>query len=141
MRAKIWLAVSLVILLTVGTMYAQSLAAGWTLTTSATLAGCPIVSSFGLCGVTTTPPSVNLSLNGGAYVQLFPFTGSAGVTSFNGRVGAVLPVNGDYSLSGMAGTISASQLPAQSTCTVTYSNFVSNGLGGGSFVGVNTSCK
>jgi len=36
------------------------------------------------------------SLNGAAYVQL-GLTAPAGVTSFNGRTGAVISVNGDYS--------------------------------------------
>lgn len=36
-----------------------------------------------------------LSVNGGAYVQLGA-AGAAGVTSFNGRTGAVVPVASDY---------------------------------------------
>lgn len=132
----------LVAVMTLGTgLLAQSLISGWFLGTASSASACPIVSTFGLCGVTSNPPTVDLSLNGGPYVQLYPSTSSAGVTSFNGRTGSVTGSAGDYAFSQLTGQITGAQLPATSTCTVTYSNFTSNGSGGGTFTGVTTACK
>ncbi len=48
-------------------------------------------------------------------------SGGSGVTSWNGRTGAVVPVTGDYSFSMISGMLSPSQLPAGS------SNYIQNG--------------
>ncbi len=62
-------------------------------------------------------------------------TGGSGglVTSFNGRVGAVVPANGDYSFSLLTGTLADDQLSGSYSSALTLSNagniFAGNGSG------------
>lgn len=62
-------------------------------------------------------------------------TGSAGlgVTSFNGRTGAVIPESGDYNFSLLSGTLGSSQLSGSYSASITLSNasnsFSGNGAG------------
>lgn len=122
-------------------LFAQSLTSGWTLATASSASACPIATTFGLCGVTTSPATLDISLNGGPYVQLYPSTGTAGVASFNNRTGAVVPVSGDYDFSQLTGQTTGAQLPATFTCGVAYTNFTGNGSGGGAFTATITGCK
>jgi hypothetical protein len=55
--------------------------------------------------------------------------GGSGVTSWNGRTGAVVPQSGDYSFSLLSGTLGSSQLSG------TYSNPITLSNSGNSFVG------
>ena len=48
---------------------------------------------------------------------------ASGVTSFNGRTGAVVPASGDYSFSLMSGTLGSSQLSGTYSSAVTLSEF------------------
>ncbi len=59
------------------------------------------------------------SINGAAYVQVAP--GTAGVTSFNGRTGAVLPVPSDYpdAVTSVNGKTGAVVIGATTTSTTT----------------------
>ena len=58
---------------------------------------------------------------------------SGGVTSFNGRTGAVVPASGDYSFSLLSGTLGSSQLSGTYSTAVSLSNasnsFTGNGAG------------
>jgi trimeric autotransporter adhesin len=56
-------------------------------------------------------------------------SGNSGVTSFNGRTGAVVPASGDYSFSLLSGTLGSSQLTGTYSDAVTLSN-ASNSLTG-----------
>jgi hypothetical protein len=58
-----------------------------------------------------------VSVNGGAFTQI----GAAvvtGVTSFNGRTGAVVSATGDYSFSQISGIATASQVPTPPVTSV-----------------------
>jgi len=79
------------------------------------LSGCPAPAAnfMNFCQVTndpSNPTGVYVTANGAAYFLLKP-AGSAGVASFNGRTGNVLPATGDYSYSGL------SAKPTTITCT------------------------
>ena len=63
-------------------------------------------------------------------VQTTAFTGTAangGVTSFNGRTGAVVPASGDYYFSLISGTVTDSQIAGLSASKLTGSVAIANG--------------
>jgi hypothetical protein len=65
-----------------------------------------------------------LSINGAAFTQVCTVglaacaSTATGVTSFNGRTGAVVSATGDYSFSQISGTATASQVPAAPVSSV-----------------------
>lgn len=69
-------------------------------------------------------------------------TGSAGlgVTSFNGRTGAVIPESGDYNFSLLSGTLGSSQLSGSYSASITLSN-ASNSLSGSSLSRCRNCCQ
>ncbi len=69
---------------------------------------------------------------GDGWVLVGDGVGSGGVTSFNGRTGAVQSQTGDYSFSQISGTVGALQLSG------TYSNAVTFSSSGNSFNGTHT---
>lgn len=71
-------------------------------------------------GTTAAPiPGIAIALNQGPFVQVFPAPpATAGVASFSGRTGSVLPSQNDYSFSQLSGTMSANQLPQTLTCNL-----------------------
>jgi len=126
MKSKIILIVAIVAAFMIGAAYnsrhveAQSIGAGPV--TSTTLTGCPApaVGSMNFCLVTNDPSNatgVYLTANGAAYFQI-KAAGAAGVATFNGRSGNVLPAAGDYAFSQLTGQLTAAQLPATATCTM-----------------------
>jgi len=68
----------------------------------------PVTGSYFLC---VASDGIWVSNNGAAYFQVVASSGTAGVTSFNGRTGAVVPTAGDYSFSLLSGSATASQVP------------------------------
>ena len=127
MKSKIILIVAIVAAFMIGAAYnsrhveAQSIGAGPV--TSTTLAGCPApaTGAMNFCLVTNDPSNatgVYLTANGAAYFQI-KAAGAAGVATFNGRSGNVIPATGDYSFGMVSGQVSATQLPTTLTCTVT----------------------
>ncbi len=73
-----------------------------------------------MAGIYGNSPSGALPVVINANGQMGASAGS-GVTSWNGRTGAVVPQTGDYSFSMISGTLSPSQIPAGST------NYIQNG--------------
>jgi hypothetical protein len=122
-----FLAVVLVVLLALaGGAYfakpAEAQTAPLGLTFASTLAGCQSVGQNTLClfGSSTTP-SAAVSMAGGAFVALTSAAPPppAGVTTFNGRSGAVVPALNDYSFAQLAGALTAAQMPAAQKCNLT----------------------
>jgi hypothetical protein len=100
---KLWILVILVILADIAdrhitSVHAQTAGIPASFTVSGSHTACtPIVT-----GVTTfclAADGVWQSINGAAYVQLAPVGAASGVTSFNGRTGAVVSAPGDYAYS------------------------------------------
>lgn len=91
---------ALLVILSMGLMlWAQSgTTAG--LTSASTGAACAVVpgATGTLC---TAGDGLWYAVGNGAFQKVFLGTPSAGVTSFNGRTGAVVPVVGDYPASGV----------------------------------------
>ena len=55
----------------------------------------------------TTGPALAIAVNGGAFVQIPMTTAAAGVTSFNGRTGAVTLTDADVTGTGVKATTTA----------------------------------
>ena len=71
--------------------------------------------------VCTATDGVAFSYHGAPFVKVSaPSGGTAGVTSFNSRTGAVAPATGDYSFSQVSGSVAAAQLPASTKCNMTF---------------------
>ena len=79
-------------------------------------------------GTSTAPsPGLAIALNQGSFVQVFPAAATAaGVSTFAGRTGAVVPALGDYSFNQLSGTVTASQMPSTMTCNVSATINTSN---------------
>jgi hypothetical protein len=81
---------------------------------AATASACPLSVSgqWLICGYGSASTGYAFcgSFNGGACVPLS--SGTVGVTSFNGRTGAVVPTAADYSFAQLSGTATTAQLPA-----------------------------
>lgn len=84
-------------------------------TPSGAVSGCPTPTTGTniLCSVTD---GYYVSVSGAAYAKI---NAAAGVASFNGRTGNVMPVQNDYSLSQLSGQLTAAQLPNTMTCSMT----------------------
>ena len=67
----------------------------------------------------TADPGGTLGVTAIPFVQ-FNGGGSGGVTSFNTRTGAVVPITGDYTFSQIGGTLASSQLPSSGVTAGTY---------------------
>jgi hypothetical protein len=90
-----------------------------------------VTNGMALCPLNLpTGPALAIAVNGGAFTQIPMTTAAAGVTSFNGRVGAVVPTANDYSygqLSGLptttgnctGGTVTVDGAPTYATTGVT----------------------
>jgi hypothetical protein len=96
-----WFGISLLIVFSAWVAHAQTTGIPWQVTVTGPAAGCAL-------SPVTTPPSAtycfandtfSVSRNGGPYTALV-----AGVSSFNGRTGAVLPATGDYTYAEISGT-------------------------------------
>jgi hypothetical protein len=95
-------------------VHAQSIGFAPLAVMAASASACPPSAAGGwtICGYGTATSGYALcvSFNAGACTTLS--TGTAGVTSFNGRTGAVVPAAGDYSFAQVSGTATTAQLPA-----------------------------
>jgi hypothetical protein len=77
------------------------------------------ITGIAICPVNTGVAStsgISMAVNSGAFGPVFsvlgPSTSASGVTSFNGRTGAVVPVAKDYSFALLSGAATTAQLPA-----------------------------
>ena len=90
-----------------------------------------------IAGIYGNAPSAALPVVVNASGQLGTSTRGIGVTSFNGRTGAVVPAVNDYSFSQLSGTLGSSQLSGTYTNPLTLNNaansfsgsFTGNGTG------------
>jgi len=79
--------------------------------TQAAVSGCAwptayatVTNGLALCPLNlTTGPALAIAVNGGAFVAIPMSAAAAGVTSFNGRTGAVVSVAADYSYAQLSG--------------------------------------
>jgi hypothetical protein len=86
-----------------------------------------------MSGIYGNQPSAALPVVVNSNGQLGTTTQGSGVTSWNGRTGAVMPQSGDYSFSLVGGTLASSQLSGTYSNALTLSNtsnvFAGNGSG------------
>ena len=67
-----------------------------------------VTNGMALCPLNlTTGPALAIAINGGAFVQIPMSTAAAGVTSFNGRTGAVTLLDADVTGTGVKATTTA----------------------------------
>ncbi len=95
-----------------------------------------------MAGIYGNSPSGALAVVVNASGQLGTTTSGFGVTSFNGRKGAVVPATNDYSFAQISGTVSAAQVPTNLTTYIqngtrlqggTNFNISGSGVAGGTF--------
>jgi len=77
--------------------------APWQVTVSGAHTLCTTLSPLGEATYCFANDGLWVSLNGAAFTQI-GVVAVTGVTSFNGRTGAVIPVTGDYTYTQIAGT-------------------------------------
>lgn len=98
------LLVCVVVLLAIG-LWAQSSTPGIGLTSATTASGCVAITGAAIteCGVTND--GLYIAVGSGTFQKVSTGGGgTAGVTSFNGRTGAVVAQTGDYAYSQISGT-------------------------------------
>jgi hypothetical protein len=99
--------------------------------------GVKLLTDTGLTkGLTIDPDTGNVSMSGNLTVTGTISGGGGGtvegVTSFNGRVGAVLPANNDYAFVQLSGTLGSGQLSGEYSNKLTLSNTSNSFTGDGS---------
>ncbi len=97
------LLVGVVVLMAVA-LWAQAATPGIGLTSAATASGCQAVGGAAIteCGVTND--GLYIAVGTGAFQKVSTGASVSGVTSFNGRTGAVVAQTGDYAYSQISGT-------------------------------------